>query len=163
MDCSPPGSSVHGIFQARVLEWVAISFSRGSSQPRDWTQVCHIAGRRFTVWATREANMTGVLKGDESETHKGNAVSWWRQRLEWCICKPRSTRGCQQTSEARRDKEKFSRDLRGITVLLDFRPTVSTTVKQYISVFLSPPVCGILLTKVKETNTARENWIVFLL
>ena len=55
MDCRLPGSSVHGIFQARVLEWVAISFSRGSSQPRDWTQVSHIAGRRFTVWATREA------------------------------------------------------------------------------------------------------------
>ena len=39
MDCSSPGSSVHGIFQAKVLEWVAISFSRGSSQPRDQTQV----------------------------------------------------------------------------------------------------------------------------
>ena len=39
MDCSLPGSSVHGIFQARVLEWVAIAFSRGSSRPRDWTQV----------------------------------------------------------------------------------------------------------------------------
>ena len=55
MDYSLPGSSVHGIFQARVLEWVAISFSRGSSQPRDWTHVSHIAGRLFTVWATREA------------------------------------------------------------------------------------------------------------
>ena len=54
--CSPPGSSVHGIFQARVLEWVVISFSRGSSQPRDWTQVSRTAGRRFTVWATREAH-----------------------------------------------------------------------------------------------------------
>ena len=53
MDCSPPGSSVHGIFQAR-LEWVTISFSRRSSQPRDWTQVSRIVGRRFTVWATRE-------------------------------------------------------------------------------------------------------------
>ena len=42
MDCSPPGSSVHGILQARILEWVAISFSRGSSQPRDQTQVTHI-------------------------------------------------------------------------------------------------------------------------
>ena len=42
MDCSPPGSSVHGIFQARVLEWVATSFSRGSSQPRDQTQVSRI-------------------------------------------------------------------------------------------------------------------------
>ena len=52
VDCSLPGSSVHGIFQARVLEWVAVSFSRGSSPPRDWTQVCHIAGRRFIVRAT---------------------------------------------------------------------------------------------------------------
>ena len=55
MDYSLPGSSVHGTFQARVLEWVAISFSRGSSQPRDWTGVSHIARRRFTIWATREA------------------------------------------------------------------------------------------------------------
>ena len=55
MDCSLPGSSSHGIFQARVLEWVAISFSRGSSWPRDRTQVSPTAGRCFTVWATREA------------------------------------------------------------------------------------------------------------
>ena len=55
MDYSLPGSSVHGIFQARVLERVAISFSRGSSRSRDWTRVSRIAGRRFTVWATREA------------------------------------------------------------------------------------------------------------
>ena len=54
---SLPGFSVHGIFQARVLEWGAISFSRGSSWPRDWTQVSCIAGRRFTLWATREAQM----------------------------------------------------------------------------------------------------------
>ena len=52
---SPPGFSIHGIFQARVLEWVAISFSRRSSRPRDWTWVSCIAGRRFTLWATREA------------------------------------------------------------------------------------------------------------
>ena len=55
IDYSPQGSSVHGIFQARILEWVVISFSRGSSQPRDWTQVSCIAGRFFTVWVTREA------------------------------------------------------------------------------------------------------------
>ena len=54
MGCSLPGSSIHGILQARVLEWVAISFSRGSSRPRDRTQVSHIVGRRFTIWATRE-------------------------------------------------------------------------------------------------------------
>ena len=54
MDCSLPGSSVYGIFQTRVLEWVAISFSRGSSRPRDRTQVSCIVGRHFTIWATRE-------------------------------------------------------------------------------------------------------------
>ena len=48
MDCSPPGSSVHEIFQARILEWVAISFSRGSSQPRDRTRVSRTAGGFFT-------------------------------------------------------------------------------------------------------------------
>ena len=53
MDCLP-GSSIHGIFQARILEWVAISFSRVSSRPRDWTEVSCIVGRCFTVWATRE-------------------------------------------------------------------------------------------------------------
>ena len=52
MDYSPPGSSVCGIIQARVLEWVAISFSRRSSRPRDWTWVSCIAGRFFTLWAT---------------------------------------------------------------------------------------------------------------
>ena len=55
MDCSPPGFSVHGILQARILEWVAIPFSGGSSQPRDQTQVFYIAGRFFTTWASREA------------------------------------------------------------------------------------------------------------
>ena len=49
--CSLPGSSVHGIFQARVLEWVAISFSRGSPSPRDRTPVFRIVERSFTVWA----------------------------------------------------------------------------------------------------------------
>ena len=55
IDCSLPGSSVRGILQARILEWVAISFSRRSSQARDRTWVSCIAGRRFTIWATREA------------------------------------------------------------------------------------------------------------
>ena len=60
VDCSPPGSSIHGILQARILEWGAISFSRGSSQPRDWTQVSCIAGRRFNHWAT-EAGQQAFL------------------------------------------------------------------------------------------------------
>ena len=53
------GVSVHGIFQARILEWVAISFSRRSSQPRDRTQVSHTAVRLFTIWATRETPTAG--------------------------------------------------------------------------------------------------------
>ena len=54
MDCSPPASSVHRIFQARILEWIAISFSRGCSWPSNWTWVSCIAGSFFTDWATRE-------------------------------------------------------------------------------------------------------------
>ena len=50
MDCSPPSSSVHGIFQARILEWVSIPISRGSSRPRDWMQVSCITGGFFTIW-----------------------------------------------------------------------------------------------------------------
>ena len=55
MDCSPPGSSVHGISQARILEWVAISFSRGSSWPRDWTRISCIGRWILYHWATWEA------------------------------------------------------------------------------------------------------------
>ena len=58
-DCSLPGSSVHGIFLARVLEWVAITFPRGSSRPRDQTRVSRIAGRVFTIWATKQTLPVG--------------------------------------------------------------------------------------------------------
>ena len=57
MDCNPPGSSVHGIVHG---QWVAILFFRGSPQPRDQTQVSHIADGFFTIWATREALMQFV-------------------------------------------------------------------------------------------------------
>ena len=55
MDCSLPGFSVHGILQARILEWFAIPFSRGSSWLKDWTQTSCITDRIFTIWATTEA------------------------------------------------------------------------------------------------------------
>ena len=55
IDCSLPGSSVHGILQARILKWVVMPSSRGSSRPRGWIQVSCITGRFFTFWATREA------------------------------------------------------------------------------------------------------------
>ena len=53
MDSSPPGSCVHGILQARILEWVVIPFSRGSSQSKDWTWVSCIAVRFYIIWTTR--------------------------------------------------------------------------------------------------------------
>ena len=59
VDCSLPGSSVHGILQARLLEWIAIPFSRGSSQLRDWTWISNIAGRFFTIWATGKSVDSG--------------------------------------------------------------------------------------------------------
>ena len=55
VNCSPPGSSVHGILQARILEQVAMPSSRESSQPRDWTRISCIEGRFFTHWVTWEA------------------------------------------------------------------------------------------------------------
>ena len=55
--CDPMDYTVHGILQARILEQVAFPFSRGSSQPRDWTQFSHMAGRFFTSWAAREAEI----------------------------------------------------------------------------------------------------------
>ena len=58
MDCSPPGSSVHEILRAWILEWIAIPFSRGSSWPRDWTQVSFIVRGFSTIWATREVQLT---------------------------------------------------------------------------------------------------------
>ena len=61
MECSQSGCSVHGISQARILEWVPISFSRGSSQPRDWTLISCIAGRLSTIWATREVLMNSLI------------------------------------------------------------------------------------------------------
>ena len=64
MNCILPGYFVHGALQARILEWVAIPFSRGSSQPKNWTQVSWTAGRFFTIWATRKP--TGIK---ENKSH----------------------------------------------------------------------------------------------
>ena len=96
MDYSLPGFSVHGIFHARVLEWVAISFTRGSSQPRDRTQVSLIVSRRFTLWATREAHWhslfsflgTRVINGGKEPTcqcrrNKRHRFDPWVRKIPW--------------------------------------------------------------------------------
>ena len=66
----PHGLTVHGILQTRILEWVAFPFSGGSSQPRDWTQVSHIAGGFFTSWATREAQVENGVDENSKLTAK---------------------------------------------------------------------------------------------
>ena len=68
MDCTLPGSSIHGIFQARILKGIAISFSRRSSRPRDWSRVSRIVGRRFIVWASREVR--DILNSKINKKHK---------------------------------------------------------------------------------------------
>ena len=76
---SQPSSSVRGIFQAGILEWVAISFSRGSSQSRSRTQVSCIAGRLFTDWATREAKLLFNFSVINSLTLRWGRVSLMAQ------------------------------------------------------------------------------------
>ena len=79
--CDPMDYTVHGILQARILEWVAFPFSRGSSWPRDRTQVFHIAGGFFTGWATREAQKDTrtpifIVKESESEVAQSCLTLW---------------------------------------------------------------------------------------
>ena len=76
LDCSPPGSSVHDILQAWILEWVAISLSRGSSQPRDWTQVACIAGRFFkTEHDLKKEGNSVICDMDEPEDIMLNEIN----------------------------------------------------------------------------------------
>ena len=75
MDCKLPVSSVHGILQDRILVWVAVPFSRGSSQTRGWIQVSHTAGRFFTIWATRATCQRG--------RHKRLGFDPWVGKIPW--------------------------------------------------------------------------------
>ena len=75
-DCSLPGSSVHGIFQAIVLEGIAISFSSGSSWPRDRTRVSRIVDRHFTVWATREVPLQPNVQAFHKDRTVYNGAVW---------------------------------------------------------------------------------------
>ena len=96
MDCCPPGSSVNGILQARILEWVVISFSRGSFQPRDWRCVSCIGKRIPYHWATREAwylthkwalYLSGAMhrwsRSSQLETQCGASFCKALERMEW--------------------------------------------------------------------------------
>ena len=77
MDCSPPGSSVHGNLQVRILEWVAIPFSGRSSWPRDWTWVSCIAGEFFNIWAPFRA-----LPSEAQGKPFWTKTMWWSQQMQ---------------------------------------------------------------------------------
>ena len=95
MDCSPPGSSVHGIFQARIRECIAFPFSRGIFLIRDWTLVSHMAGGFFTNWATREAHGWENWTVKKAECQRiGAFKSWCLRRL---LRVHRSTRRSSQS------------------------------------------------------------------
>ena len=79
MDCRPPGSSVHGILQAGILEWIAIPFSRGSSQPRDRTWVSCIAGGFFSIWTVQAQQ---DLLPTRDSVWSLNHMSWGRSFLD---------------------------------------------------------------------------------
>ena len=86
MDCSPPGSSLHGISQARILEWLAIPLSRESSRPRDRTPVSYIVGSFFTLWASRKPKRLNELL--RWNTDSIGLVSSWSKTPEnfQCLC-----------------------------------------------------------------------------
>ena len=77
MDCSLPNSSVHRVLHARILEWVAIPFSRGSLRLRDWTCVSCIAGGFFTIWTTREAPIWAHVNQLTNKQTQSNLVEKW--------------------------------------------------------------------------------------
>ena len=104
MNCSLPGSSVHGILQARILEWVVIPFFRGSSWPRNWSWVSHIAGRFFTIWATRKAPKILKIHAVVCLLKFENHVRWLTVKVDWHLgtstvlpwsCMPLCTPGTQ--------------------------------------------------------------------
>ena len=130
MDCSLTGSSVHGIFQARVLEWVAISFSRGSSPPRNRTPVSRIAGRCFTVWATR--NSGGMLYGNSASLRETRqivlflttvcestikSVKILLDETKQCMCCLQMHDGFFWAGWGHVEKIRFRRDRKGLQIL----------------------------------------------
>ena len=117
VDCIPPGSSVHGILQARILDWVAMPSSRASLWHRNWTQVFFIGGRFFTLWATKEASKnTGLgchfLLQEISPTQ---GISLKKKKKEACLL-PKET--YKNTKDGEPSFDLFLLKIRGEIFLL---------------------------------------------
>ena len=103
MDCSPPGSSVHGILQARILEWVAISFSRGSSSPRDQTQVSCVSCIEGGFFTTEPLGKEQSIKQEKKKSPNltkltllsGCVLVYSCENFSWVHCQKRNCCGSQ--------------------------------------------------------------------
>ena len=126
MDCSPPGSSVHGILLARTLEWIAIPFSRGSSWSRDRTRVSCIAGRFFTIWATRVAIMLIMGSLNNCDRPQHHIIYRIIEKLTVFVM-PAWSKGLGDVASQR---NKYWLNFRQFVIL---KRTVSSTVGGYLS------------------------------
>ena len=86
LDCIPPGFYVHGILQARILEWIGIPFSRGSSHPRHQTQISCIIARFFTIWATRKSKIWNTSWVCMSSLHKEKFMVIFKSLFSYIFC-----------------------------------------------------------------------------
>ena len=129
MDCSPPGSSVHGILQARTLDWVVISSSRESSWPRDRTQVSCIAGGFFTIWAT----------GNKIWNQLSQKEGWWEGEhldLRFTLLFTTVRRSCgKYTYHSMESSQKVAAELKGIVTAFS---VLLQTSKGHISPLRAP-------------------------
>ena len=94
--CDLMDYTVHGILQARILEWVAAHFSRGSSQPRDQTQASHIPGGLFTSWTTREDLNVTVSHKQQNKTRKCEQMCWEHEKNRFILISDPSAPSSQQ-------------------------------------------------------------------
>ena len=152
MDCSLPGSSVHAILQARILEWVAIPFSRGSSWPRDRTQVSRIAGQFFTIWATRKAwrqagNQPNLIDSSSSDLYLPVHLVALREELGlyWNAWSNQSPFRCQS---------------KGVISNLHGSYWVESEVIQLCPTLCDPMDCSLLGSSIHEISQTRTlEWV----
>ena len=126
MDCSPPGSSVYVMFQARILEWVAISFSRGTSWPRDWIWVSCIAAsllhcRLILSWLSQHGSHLPANAGDAgSIPGRGTQIPRASEQLT-CVSQLLSPWATRRSHAAKIKKQNKQKQIRGLAVLLFLR------------------------------------------
>ena len=144
MDCSPSVSSVHGISQARILEWVAISFSRGSSQSRDQTRISYISRQVLYHWATREAPLYGCYSLKNVPLWRITYLSAWVSKY----CK-RTSLKTNKTREA----SVSSHHIQEVSLQFSSSPEPTHWLLTTLSLSLSPAMLGCTETVVLAPKT----------